>query len=251
MPTVYVHATRPQIRQMMRVAIGALAGNHADATGQVRQLMLAMGMEAMSIVKEAFLVKAAGGTDEAGLTWPPLSPKTIAYSRRHPGLTAKRNAATAEGRPGRPLLTKAENDRWKKIFAGRVHAYQKKGASLKEAKAHAAATAWMILKAEGGKTILGEYGDTKVEILRDTGLLLNSFSPGVPSKEQILRTEPGAVILGTNRKGAADHHRGIPGRLPQRRLWPEVSSWPAAWWDRIAGVLRQGTISLVTRMLGG
>jgi hypothetical protein len=118
-------------------------------------------------------------------------------------------------------------------------------------RGHAARRAWFILKAEGARTLLDKYGNRQVEILRDTGLLLNSLSPGVSSSEQILRTGPGEVVVGTNRKGAAAHHYGVPGRLPQRRLWPEPSRWPSSWWAELVEQARAGLIDVVVHLIGG
>lgn len=95
-------------------------------------------------------------------------------------------------------------------------------------------------------------GKGEPQILRDTGLLLNSLSPGVSGPGQavqILRTEPGAVIVGTNRKGAKWHMVGGK-HLPKRRLWPEVGRWPDAWWRQIVSTTRQGAIKLISRTLG-
>ena len=61
-------------------------------------------------------------------------------------------------------------------------------------------------------TLLMKYGGRQVDILRDTGLLLNSLSPGVVSAEQVFKVAPGTVIVGTNRKWAYCHHYGdLPG----------------------------------------
>jgi hypothetical protein len=251
--TVYAKATVAQVRQMVRALPGILNGRIADPTGLVYGLMLRVGMEALSFIKEAFVIKAKGGTDEAGLYWPKLSPKTIAYSRLHPGLNAQRAAAKSKGRPGRPLLTDKQDEQWRTIFASRVHAYEKQGASNKEAKAHAAATAWTVLKANGATTIIDKYGNTQVEILRDKGFLLNSLSPGTqgPSGDpnQVFRVNPGEVIVGTNRAHAGAHHRGVPGKVPQRRLWPEPKDWPKTWWGRITGTLQSGAAQIVAKLL--
>lgn len=220
---------------------------------------MAIAMEALSFIKDAFIVKSRGGTDEAGDSWPPLSPTTIAYRRNHPGLAGKRAAAKAEGRPGRPLLTQAENARWKQLYARKLRhlAGDPLLLSIPSAtvKSQAAAYAWYVLKLEGAKTILGEYGKTQVDILRDKGLLLNSLSPGEMvgvqnSAEQILEAGAGEVIVGTNRKGAAAHHKGTD-RIPQRRLWPEPSRWPGAWFRRLLSHVSRGISSDVVRRLQG
>ena len=122
--------------------------------------------------------------------------------------------------------------------------YRRQLAIYKGDKGHAAAVAWLILKGEGAQTLVDKYGHRQVEILRDTGLLLNSLSPGVASSERVFRVAPGEVIVGTNRKGAKGHHEGIPGRLPQRRLWPSPSNWPASWWDDVRDQTKQGLLDI-------
>ena len=95
--------------------------------------------------------------------------------------------------------------------------YRRQLAIYKGNRSHAAAVAWLVLKIEGAKTLVDKYGHRIVEILRDTGLLLNSLSPGVYSSERVFKVGHGEVIVGTNRKGAAAHHHGVPGRLPHHR----------------------------------
>ena len=91
-----------------------------------------------------------------------------------------------------------------------------------------------------------------VEILRDTGLLLNTLSPGVETGLNVFRVLPGEVIVGTNRKWAGIHHRGSRnGRIPQRRLWPEPSKWPSNWWLDILETARQGLIDITIQLMGG
>ena len=251
MPTIYVRASRAKIAQTVRDMVGNMAGTRTGMVTAVQTMQKAIGMEVLGIIKEAFLAKAAGGTDEAGYSWQALSPKTIAYRRRFPELQRRRRYAKKQGRMLRPLLTAAEDKRWRSIFYGRIQGCMRQGFDEKEAKAHAAAIAWIALKADGAKTILSVYGGMKVEILRDTGILLNSLSPGVNSPEQIFKVEPGSVIVGTNRAGAAAHHAGSQRRnLPQRRLWPEVSSWPSHWWKKILEATRDAAVSILTKKLG-
>lgn len=90
------------------------------------------------------------------------------------------------------------------------------------------------------------------EILRDRDLLYESLSPDSPNSEQVFRISAGEVILGTNRKWAGVHHRGSRnGRIPQRRLWPPVSKWPARWWQSITNEVKAGILHLVTSLLKG
>jgi hypothetical protein len=100
----------------------------------------------------------------------------------------------------------------------------------------------------------------QVDILRDTGLMLRSFSPGyfdlttvalnMPSVEfQVFSTLPGQVIVGTNRHPW--HHFGNPEtNLPARHLWPPDGNLPDVWWSDILEVgvqaLMQSIINVLT-----
>lgn len=239
--------SRAALMDRLRELPGMLAGRVSDPSGAVDAMMTAVGVEALSIIREAYIEKARGGTDEAGLSWQKLSPRTIAYGRRHGAtLARKRKAAAKAGRPGRPLLTAAQDRLWKGVFASTARRLTLAGE--KNANANAAALAWRLVKAAGGKTILSEYGGTKVEILRDTGRLLASLSPGTP--DNILRVGPGEVSVGTNVVYARTHHEGR-GKVPARPLWPELDSWPQAWWDRLEEVVADGVAGMVRRAVGG
>lgn len=96
-----------------------------------------------------------------------------------------------------------------------------------------------------------KYARSQVDILRDTGKLLKSLTPYTSSSEKVFSVSQSSVIIGTRRKGAAAHHRGIPGRLPQRRLWPPQSNWPSSWWSDILEVTRKGVVSTLTDLIRG
>lgn len=210
-----------------------------------KTLWVRIGLTALKLIHEAFLVKAKGGTDAAGLSWPPLAPSTIAYKRRHPGFNRRTGNFTRGRLPGSRarsafapswILTQKQRDRWWSLYGGFLSRY-------KGDKAHAAATAWSILKAEGARTIMGVYGGAKVDILIDLGLLEESLRPGAQPDQataspprvvrQVFKVGGNAVTVGTRRKWAWTHHKGIPGRLPQRKLWPDSSDWPSDWWGEI------------------
>ncbi len=248
---IHVRATRAQVLRELRRLPALVRGGPSGAGGAVAALQVRLGLSILGDVKTAFVQKAAGGTDEAGDRWTPLSPKTIAYSRRHPGLPPGKKRAE---RAPSYALTQAQRRRWWALYQSfggtrsKGRPYHARGS-----RSMAAARAWKILKSEGATTLLDLYGSTRVQILRDKGLLLNSLSPGVqvgdqtppvpPPKPpfQVFRLTAGVVILGTNRKWAITHHRGVPGRIPQRRLWPQPSRWPQRWWT---GALRQAIMGV-------
>lgn len=207
---------------------------------QSKPLLLRVGLAMLGRIRRAFVTKARGGVDEAGDKWAPLSPKTLAYGRR--GRTKGER-----GRSTRPsqALTKRQQDRWWAL-------YRKWLAATKGDNGRAARVAWSVLKEEGATTLLQKYGGRRAEILRDTGVLLNSLSPGYTGPEQVLRAQDGAIIVGTNRKGAAAHHKGDPKRgLPQRRLWPPPGKWPSRWWRDLLEQLRGGLLVIATQRVRG
>lgn len=252
--TIHTQATRTDIRQAIASIPAHMRGAAASA------IMLRVGLALLGRIRTAFIAKARGGTDEAGDRWAPLSPKTIAYSRRHRKL---------EGNPSdSPIYSKAKNKPWipkasKRASSAPSYAltnkqrarwwqvYRQQLAIYKGNKGHAAAVAWIVLKREGATTLIDKYVTAKVEILRDTGLLLNSLSPGIGGAEQVLRTGPGECIVGTNRKWAGCHHRGVPGRIPQRRLWPEPGRWPKNWWTDLTEQLKGGILDLIVFLIKG
>ena len=235
--TVHVAATRAELRQLL-ATLPKVAGA-SDA------VLTAVGLAALGRIRRAFITKARGGTDEAGDSWTPLSPKTIAYSAtRQRGRGGRTKAEKKRAAFPSQALNAKQQARWWEV-------YRRALAQYRGDKGHAAAVAWVVLKREGATTLLQKYGGRKVEILRDTGLLLNSLSPGTGSAEQVFRVGGGAVIIGTNREGAAAHHSGIPGRLPQRRLWPSVDRWPQSWWGDILDAAKQVVFDLAMQLIRG
>jgi len=86
-----------------------------------------------------------------------------------------------------------------------------------------------------------------VDILRDTGELLRSLSPGVDDRPsgadgQVFATAPGRVIVGTNKKPW--HQRGNRN-LPARPMWPNNGRIPAAWWQAINLAAMRGVVRAV------
>lgn len=236
---VYVAASRAEVRQAVyqipQAAMGDFgAGRVADA------MMTRCGLTALGRIRKAFIAKAQGGADEAGDRWKPLSPATIAYSRRHPGLPKAPQRAAYRPSYG---LTKKQREKW-------WETYRRALARFKGDKGSAARVAWAAAKRDGAVTLMDKYGNTKVDILRDTGLLLNSLSPGVASGAQVFRVGRGEVIVGTNRKWAWVHHNGSKnGRIPQRRLWPDVLRWPGSWWQDIAEQARAGLVDVAIYLI--
>jgi hypothetical protein len=217
-----------------------LAGKASDPTGgAMRALLMAMGVQALTIIKTAFLEKSRGGTDEAGITWAPLSLEYVAYKRRHPGLPP------AKDRGKRYSLNKDQDKLWRGVYAGRLAAGLRKGLTQTEASGRAAAIAWIAVKAAGAHTLLDAYGHAPTEIGRDTGRMFNSLSPGAVgdgADQQILEPIDGGIKVGTNVKYAIYFHA-------KRPLWPEDDNWPDVWLERLTDMLQDGLELLVTKLM--
>lgn len=229
--TIRVRAGRAAVRAaLLRVPAVALSGS-----GPALGLMGRIGAAALARIRAAFLVKSAGGTDEAGDSWPPVTPATAAYGR---------GRESSEGRRPSAALTPAQNTRWWQV-------YRQQLARFRGDRGRAAAFAWTILKREGAVTLIARYGGRGADILKNTGELLASLTPNSQSPHAVFRTYPGEVVLGTSRAGAAAHHEGVPGRLPRRRLWPEPRRWPAAWRSDINQQALEGLLDIAIFLARG
>lgn len=268
---VYFQGSREDARRIVYQLAGMLTGRVKDSLGIAQGVFLAVGFAALSDIKADFVRKARGGTGEDGVKWPPLSPEYLAYHRRFgPGEKAALKKAAGVGKGQRfgvggnkGLLTKAQQKRWNEIFATRLARFAM-SMSLGEAKQRAAQVAWAVLKSEGAQTMLGVYGHRQVEILRDTGILLNSLSPGrlaanhysKPTadggEQQIFETMGNGVIVGTNVPYAASHNYGDTKRgIPKRQFLPKEP--PAVWLKRWADAASDALLAGARRafLVGG
>lgn len=222
--------SKDELKGRLRQIPAMLAGRAADPLGLVRNFQLALSMAALSQIQADFATKARGGTGKDGVTWPALSPKTIAGRRPPPH--------KKRGERPRGLLTEGQDKRWRAIFVRTWKWLLKKGEADIVAKQIAAKIAWSKLKAEGAKTRIGTLATRKVEILRDWGIMYNSLSPAVgpgggdDSARQVFEQEAGLVRVGL-RGTKAVHHTGNDRGLPARPLWNPSGEQPAAWWAPI------------------
>lgn len=277
---VYFRGSRDDARQIVRNLADILTGKVRDAAGLAQGVFVAIGFAALSDIKADFVRKSRGGVGEDGEKWPPLSPEYLAYHRRFgPGEKAKlrKSAGLSSGNryaPGgilkttvidhvitekfsqnKGLLSKQQLKRWRQIF-GRTLNRLLLSMGEGPAKARAAQIAWATLKREGAKTMLEVYGNRTVEILRDTGILLNSLSPGRISgnqyakptgdggEAQIFETISNGVIVGTNVPYAASHNYGDAKRgIPKRQFLPKDP--PRIWLERWMDAANNALLSAV------
>lgn len=232
--------------RLLALQLGDLLGRSDHPVG--RAFLSAIGFAALSDIKQAYIVKARGGRDEMGIEWPPLKPETIAGRRVGPRDTRPGKGRSGEtkgqtiARAQRAIAIKARQKivkrETKKAFA-RFLLSLPEGQAKSRAKQVAEAKATRITGATKTETL----GGRKVEILRDTGILFNSLSPGIltpgsekqpESDDQVFELTAGSVIVGTNVLYAATHNFGDDSRnIPRRQFLPDDNGQvPEAWWDR-------------------
>lgn len=246
MAVIYFRGSVEDAKEAVVTVVRSVTGSSQERADLAKSVFTAIGLQALSDVKDDFVRKAQGQTGEDGITWPKLSRKYLAYGRRFgtgEAASLKRDAGLGKGNRHRGLLTKAQDKRWKQIFASRLARFAA-SMDIGAAKARAAQIAWATLKKEGAKTKLMVFGDRQAEILRDTGVLLNSLSPGqvsignseyTPPGDQIFNLTASGVIVGTNVPYAAVHQfgskkKGIPARpfLPTDKN-PPCDAWLTRW----------------------
>lgn len=263
---VYCRAGSAEARAIINRFLAMITGNEI-ADNLAQGVFFAIGLAALIDIHQDFIRKAQGGVGDDGTSWPRLSPKTLAYSRRFgPGEQARLKGAAGLGRgnrfaPGgnKGLLSAKELKRWRQVYAMHLSRLLMTY-PLTQAKSIAAGIAWNTVKAEGAKTKLEVYGNRAHEPLRDTGVLLNSLSPGYMiwgeyhkpqkdgGKEQIFQSLANGVIVGTNVPYAKVHNEGNPAKgIPARPFLPRVV--PQKWIDGWAEVGIQAVEIALARSL--
>lgn len=259
MPTFYTKASRrEEIERLIRSLPAMLAGKIPDAYGIVRGFKLRVAFSFFSIIRENFIVKSRGGTDEAGIRWRPLSERYLAYTRPmgRNGSGSRQPPRAGRSAPGGNdgFMSAAQLKQWRRWYASALK-YLALQMPLGEAKARAAASAWAKSKRAGVRTKLEVFGRREVEILRDRGILFNSLSPGVltvlacdadyapPAPEQVVRELGDGLLCGTNVEYAAKHHLGLDN-CPPRPFWPTDGNLPETWLAEMTEVGASGLESI-------
>jgi hypothetical protein len=239
-----LRATEAEVRDALARLPAVIAGLAPDVNGVGRALQLRIGVTALSQIQQAFITKTRGGIGSDGIKWKPLKPATIAQRRT---TRTERKAAGVGGKRVRGLLTPSQDKQWRRTFASKKARLMLRGMSEGAASALAAQLAWTEAKAAGAKTLIGTFGNRKVDIGRDTSVMFRSLTPGVEDRpsgaaSQVFDVERGAVIVGTAIPYASHFHKHRP-------LWPDAL--PRVWWDAILASLGRGVARLMALYLAG
>lgn len=250
---VTFQGTRAEATALIASIPAILAGTAADPFGVANRVKLRAGVALLSEVQQDFITKSRGGRGRDGIQWPALKPETVAQRRV---TAAEKKAAGIKGERVRGYLTPEQDREWRKKFRS-VFLAARRDVSAEAARRIAFGAAWKWVKERfGAQTRKELFGGRKVDILRDTGELFRSITPGVeytPSGApgQVFDvTQPGRVVVGTNKKPWHQHGRPERG-LPARPLWPEDGSIPDAWWPGVNDAITTGITEAVAAVLRG
>lgn len=251
--TVRSELTRRQINDLLRNLPGVLSGRQArDPLNLRTSFWAAYSHRWWTQVSDDFVIKSAGGRGRTG-RWKPLTQKYKAYGRPVGKGDISRLKIGGRGqkafaRRERGLLTKAQNKKWKAIFASML-AKLAPSEGLGEAKKHAARIAWSVLKKEGAQTKLDTLGRRNLPIGIRTGEMEKAIQPGrlggaggyVPPRHQTYELRPRSVILGVEIPYVSGFHK-------RRPLWPGARSGQRTIW--LAACTRAGRDAVVKRISG-
>lgn len=265
-------ANRSVLQELVRQLPAILAGRVEDPQGIAEGFHLRIGFKLLELIKFNFDELGRGMPGADGTRWPPLTKAYLAYGRRfgtgEAAALRKQAGVTKAQRHGpgdsKGMLSISELREWRKIFARYVAIYMHRGNSLEQAKSHAAAVAWMIMKEKGAKTKLEVFGSRTVQMLVDTGRGRGSLSPGTIQENgpKVVYNLPGGnggsdqhfenradeITVGTSVKYMGYHHNAKSAKR-RRRLWPE--HLPTEWWQQILGIAVSGLVRIGELYQGG
>ena len=227
-----------QFDRIGRLVVAILAGSTPDRNGLLRGFQLRLGAAFLSKVKKAYVVKSRGGRGDDGITWPDLSPATVAGRRR---------VAKSSGRKKDKTYVSARryNVARREAFA-RLQFRMSRDDARKAAKRIAATDERVTATAGKSKIAAARLMKSGVDydILRDTGILFNSLSPGrvngsayTTPENQVMNAGTRSIVVGTNVAYAGAHHHGTK-HIPRRALWPD--RMPDAWVSDMVGTALRG-----------
>lgn len=250
---IFFRGSPDDARRIVGRFVAALAGSKNEHSEAANAVHTVVGFAALSDIKDDFVRKAKGQVGEDGVSWPRLAPATLAYGRRAP----KGRGFAPGGKDG--LLTKAQLKRWRQVYGHTLARLAASDTDMQSAKSRAAQIAWTVVKREGGKTKIAEYANRPHEVLRDTGVLLNSLSPGQlggdginlvysppggdGGDQQVFQLRSDGIIIGTNVPYAKTHQEGDPKRgIPARPFLPKrvPAEWSSRWLRAGVGAVQTG-----------
>lgn len=241
-----------------------ITGREPDSLGIARGVFTAVGFAALSDIHADFVRKSGGAQGEDGVTWTPLKPATIARRRlgpkdkQLPHIAERLKAEKEAVKEAKKRFIAAAKQRYKTLVARlslSLPADEARKRASEQIAAEQKAADFLLrgqiaLAKQTGQRRQDVLSQRQVDILRDTGVLLNSLSPGEMSgdgpgviyqppsgpggDQQAFGLFDSGVIVGTTVAYAKTHQEG-KGQVPARPFLP-TQGVPQVWLDRWAAV---------------
>jgi hypothetical protein len=254
--------TAAELESRIAALPAVLSGQAPDTGGAVQGLLLRVGLALLGKVRESYVQASMGGPTAFGQPWAPLAPATLAARRivATPKAIARVRSQYNKMTPEQKALVKEHAKRLSAALHSRKEQNQAINVLRKQRRAGKITQKFFdkrvkLIRSPGtgrdlNKKAMHVTAGAYAKILRDTGRLLNSLSPQfVGSADQILRTGPGWVEVGSNvmsdsgvpiltyhtspkpRKQKKD---GSGPVLPRRKVLPDnAQDLPDAWMTAI------------------
>jgi hypothetical protein len=218
---LHFRGTRTEMRAAIKKLPEYLSGDAPDVLGIARVYKAYFAYHWFVKVRDGYLIKSNGGTDDTGMRWKPNAASTIAKRALRPGDIRRIRGKTESplNERVRGLLTPLQDALWRGVFKSNyLRLLSREPQHV--AKARAAQIAWGIVKKGGAQTKIGLLGSRKLPIGQNTGRLLAACSPGKisdggysPTVDQVIVYGPNNVELKIQVPYAGDFHKDRP-------IWP-------------------------------
>lgn len=262
-----IRLTRSQMVGQVHRAVRCLCGLEADPSGAVQRLQMRLAFKLLELIRDNYRVQSEGGQGGLGTgPWAALSPVTLALRKKDAAakvvarlaadiakLPAHRRRLVARQYARALALYRTDTGqpkRDRKNALRIVKAMERRGALTKTRSKELRSQLEKPLKADRARRLA--LAAAYSLILRDTGRLFNSLTPGLRSSDQICQAEPGAIVVGSNVDYLKYHQSDQPRklkkdgtpRLPRRQVLPDAAHpIPEAWWEALRHELEEGLAS--------
>lgn len=237
-----VKRSRKNVAASIALVVAGVTGRDSRYADVANGVLVRIANALTSQIQQDFIVKSRRGTGRDGITWPELSPVTVERRRVSPADEKQVRRQLKELRE-RIYATELGRLRASAFNSFESRAITKEDVKIDDVLVRRARKYAKEVADAAAKQIRRQVLSTReVDILRDTGVMLKAFTPGVglnvPNNPgQIFETEPGRVTVGNKEK---PWHQDGGGRLPARPSWPQDGSIPEQWWPAITLAAERG-----------
>lgn len=237
-----VKRSRANVAASIALVVAGVTGRDTRFAEQIHGVLVRIANALTSQIQQDFLTKSRGGVGRDGITWPELSPETIAARTVSPKDEREVRRALKEYRE------KSYREELARLRAAAFSSFEPRTITkadlkiddvlIKRARKYAKELTDAVAKHLRKKVLSAR----EVDILRDTGVMFRAFTPGVGVQEphnpgQVFEVRPGQITVGNKEK---PWHQLGGEHLPARSSWPIDDTIPEAWWPAIIAAAERG-----------